>query len=693
MTFKAFTIGIIAAVLIASFGYVNDWLLDLERFNSGHLLPIVVVGPLLLFSGTINCLLHRFCPKLAFKGAELAVIFFLASTACSITGRNLMEHLPHVMVMPHHWYQVTPGWRALELEKYFPKNGLVDPEYREDVVSGFVNGVGRTEDLQLGLVERNKTRFERVPWGAWLPPIKLWVPIALLSALCFACLSLIVHRQWSEHEHLPYPIADFISSFMVPGKKSGIPDIFSKKLFWIGLLMVLIIRVNNGLCNWFPEYLIPVKLIHNFMPFSKVFPSVLKAPMGAGIFRVEIFPLVIAFAFMLSTEVSLTLGLSQILSCLVTIPLVSIGVDMTCNLSGMGLHGWQRAASYVAFGAILLYTGRNYYWSVVRRSVLDWKGCDDGNGVENSAVWAFRVFVVAMVAWVFLVVRTVGLPLPFAALTFFLGALSAIVVGRIGAETGLFFIHTRWQPYAFMIAMLGGTFMNPSVLVATTMVCFVLSIDQSQGYLPYLMNALKVGDRLKLPNAKMTTVSYVTCGASIFTALLVSLVMTYDRGTPKQCLWSWGELAKICFVGSEPEVLQLKSVDTLEMAEKTPWYSKLSTIHSKKYFWHAVAFGIAGVLLFSFLRLRYTWWPLHPVLFLVWVTWPMHILASSFLMGWLLKKLTVRVGGFAMVQRLKSFMFGVVGGEILGAVVFMIVGAIYFLVTDKPPIAYRYFPR
>lgn len=689
MTKRAFIIGIIAAILIASFGYVNDWLLDLERFNSGHLLPIIVVGPLVLFCGTLNVFLHKFFPRLAFSGKELAVIFFITSMACCVTGRNLMEHMPHVMVMPHHWYQITPGWRAKNLMKYFPKNGVVDAEYQNDVVSGFVNGSGKPEDLKLGFAERLQTRIDRVPWGAWIPSLKLWIPIAILSFVCFACLSLILHKQWSEHEHLSYPIAEFVSSMMVPGKKSAMPDVFRNKLFWIGLVAVLLIRVNNGLCAWFSDVMIPVKLIHNFMPFSKLFPSILKAPMGHGIFRIEIFPLVIAFAFMLSTEISFTLGVSQITWAIVAVPFVTLGVDFSCNLSGMGVHGWQRAASYCAFAVILGYTGRHYYWSLIKRSFTDWRMIDE----ENSPVWAVRGLCLAIVAWIFVVVRSVGLPLPFAALTLFLGLLAGTVVARIGAETGLFFIHTRWQPYAFMIAMLGGTFMNPTVLVACTMVCFFLSIDQSQGFLPYIANALKVSDKLNVPKARLTTIALITCIVSIFTAIFVSLVMTYDRGTPKQCLWSWDELARICFVASEPEVLQLQAVDMLETAENTPWYSKLSTISPKHNFIIAVVLGIAGVWLFSFLRLRYNWWPLHPVIFLVWVTWPLHILASSILMGWFLKKLVVRVGGFSTVQKLKPMMLGIVGGDILGAVVFMIVGAFYFLVTDQPPIAYRYFPR
>jgi len=81
------------------------------------------------------------------------------------------------------------------------------------------------------------------------------------------------------------------------------------------------------------------------------------------------------------------------------------------------------------------------------------------------------------------------------------------------------------------------------------------------------------------------------------------------------------------------------------------------------------------------------------VLFLVWVTWPMYVFSYSILLGWLVKKLSIRFGGYAVVRKLKPLMFGVISAEILGALIFLVVGAVYFLITGNPPKAYRYFPR
>ncbi|MCK5802499.1 MAG: hypothetical protein KAI66_06685 [Lentisphaeria bacterium] len=688
MTFRAFAIGISCALGIAGWGYVNDWILDLERLNSGHLIPVVVVGGLLLLVLTLNRLLFRLKRSWALSAGELAVIFVLTSTACSVPGRSLMEHFPHVLVMPHHWYRVNPGWKDKKLIEYYPDGSLVDASAGDTVVTGFVTGLGDPDDRNLPAGERLQRKVKRVPWSAWRRPLAMWLPIVFLGALCYGCLALILHKQWSEHEHLAYPIAQFVTSILDRPSGSSLPPILRSRAFWIGLSFILTIRLNNGLHRWFPDYLIPVTLDFRFTPFLKLFPSITKVQWGSSLLRLNVFPLVIAFAFLLSTEISLTMGLSQILWVVFALPFITMGVNMTTDYGIGGWSGWQRGGSYTAFALMLAYTGRNYYLGLLRDAFTRWRRPSP----ETANVWVTRLLLVTGAALIALVVR-VGLPLPFATLVVGLGLMSCVIVSRISAETGLFFIHPRWQPFGFLLAMFGSYMMNPSVLACSVMVCFMFSIDQSQAFLPYLANGLKVCEKLKVPR---NAVSYTTLGvyvAGVILAVVIALVATYDHGTPAQCRWSYTFLPKMVFRTIEPEVLQLKETGLLADAERLPWHKKLTGIHAKPNFWWAAGFGFAAVLAFSFLRLRLPRWPLHPVLFLVWMTWPMVVFSYSFLLGSIVKKLTVRFGGHAMVQRLKPFMFGVIGGEILGAMVFMIAGLIYFLVTGKPPTSYRYFPR
>jgi hypothetical protein len=99
------------------------------------------------------------------------------------------------------------------------------------------------------------------------------------------------------------------------------------------------------------------------------------------------------------------------------------------------------------------------------------------------------------------------------------------------------------------------------------------------------------------------------------------------------------------------------------------------------------------VILFTVLRRRFAWWPLHPVMFLVLYSWQSTVLAFSFLLGWLIKRSVAKYGGSRGTQKLKALMIGLIAGDMLAGVIAMIIGFLYYRITGRPPIAYRIMPR
>ena len=98
------------------------------------------------------------------------------------------------------------------------------------------------------------------------------------------------------------------------------------------------------------------------------------------------------------------------------------------------------------------------------------------------------------------------------------------------------------------------------------------------------------------------------------------------------------------------------------------------------------------VLLCSAGRLRFPWWPVHPVMFLVWNSYPGRTFGASFLVGWFVKSMVVKYGGARVYQRLKPLMFGLIAGEMLGGVVPIIIGLLYHLVTGDLPKVFSIMP-
>ena len=104
-----------------------------------------------------------------------------------------------------------------------------------------------------------------------------------------------------------------------------------------------------------------------------------------------------------------------------------------------------------------------------------------------------------------------------------------------------------------------------------------------------------------------------------------------------------------------------------------------------------LAWFVVGGALFTvtwFARVRWSWWPLHPVLFLVWGSRGLQIYGVSFLLGYLLKAATQSLGGDWLHRRARVLALGVICGELVAAIGWILVGVVYHAVTGLTPKPY-----
>ena len=685
MTVRAIIIGLLAAIPIAAGGYINDRVWGLESLTAGHLIPVSVFGLLILAIVLVNPALFRLRPRLAFRPAEVGVAVMMALVACSLPGRGLFEQFTGVVAMPAHWNTQNVGWRKHNLIGYVPHGMLVsDGRYDDEVMKGFLTGL-RSGDRNIGL--------DKVPWAKWQPTLLTWLPLILLMAVCSVCLSLIVHRQWSSRERLRYPIADFATSLMQREPDKPIGPVFRNRLFWIGLGVVLGIRVCNGLNVWFPENTILIDLNLNFRAFEQKYPIIPQTHLGTGLTRPTIYPIAIAFSFFLASEISLTMGLSQWLFVPLAMVLTTYGYEITSGpgddyMSG-GPLGWQRFGSYLAFGLIVLYAGRRYYWALLKQTFTFRRQ----ENVEPYAAWACRILLVAMTAAIGIIIH-LGLQWTLAVLTIPMMLLMFVCVSRIAAETGLFFIQPRWQPMGVFLGLFGIHALGPQAIIVTGLLCAVLSLDPSQGLMPFLTNGLKMCENLDVKPARTGWTAFGTFAVCLAVALPVVLWANYNWGLRDED-WPRRRVPVMAFNPAEAAANKLKAAGAgvFEASEKMGPVQRILNINPDPKFIHAGLFGFLVVLVFSTMRLRFSWWPLHPVMFLLWATWPMHVMFHSFLLGWFVKTVVTKVAGHGTYRKCKTLMIGVIVGDLLGAAVFMIVGGVYFGLTGLMPKAYTYFPR
>jgi hypothetical protein len=78
---------------------------------------------------------------------------------------------------------------------------------------------------------------------------------------------------------------------------------------------------------------------------------------------------------------------------------------------------------------------------------------------------------------------------------------------------------------------------------------------------------------------------------------------------------------------------------------------------------------------------------------LCWGTYPPAAFSASLLLGWVVKTCVTKFGGGKKYHELKPLMVGIIAGDLLGGLLFMIVGASYYAMTGRQtPIRYVIFP-
>lgn len=680
MTLRAVLLGILGAAFVSAYTYFNDHVLQQTMFV-GNNMPISVYGLLVLFMLVGFPIVRR----LALRRAELATILILTLVACAVPGSNLLRLLTPGLVLPHRFARTEPGWEKQKILSYGPETMFADITGNEEVVlNGYVRGLGEG-NRRIGLGD--------VPWRAWARPLAFWIPLILSLWIALVGLALVVHRQWMDHEHLPYPIVTFTQS-LFPEEDGTRSRMFRDRLFWIGFLSVFVIHSYNYAVVWFDDYLVgAIPLGVDFSPLAKLFPNFM-AGGGEGFLKdpqyYKLYFTVVAIAYFLPKDVSLSLGIGPFLYFWVTGLLATYGIGATGWQGGWPLgiskESTLTMGAFLAMLAVLLYTGRHYYLDVFLRAL----GLRRGAAPAPEAVWGARVFLAAILIFIAYGRASVGLPLLLAT-GYALGCVGIyLVMGRLIAETGLFFVATVGAPVTVLWTFLGAKAIGPHSLLLMFMLSLILFYDTREALMPFVVNALKLGDDCQVRPKRAAGLSVVAILVALGVGLPVTLYFQYDHGVDMSA-WH-NDQPKMPFNDTIGVIQRLEAQGQLDAAGQASGLAMLREMSLHKQGVGMFTGAALAVLVFSALRLRFANWPFHPVLFLMWATYPGKCFAISFLVGWVLKSLVTRYGGAAIYQRFKPAMFGLIAGEMLGGLLPMIVSVLYYLSTGKVPLKFGIMP-
>ncbi len=643
----ALVIGV-AGILIANY---HDGIMAPRELSQHHYVAPLALASLFVFIGIFNTLLRRFLPTWSLRDGELAVALTLALIATPLS-RFLASpwvmtvgHLPSLLEARHSNLTMLARTNIFEL---LPAHALLDGVESRSFDDGIAETLGGM--AQIG----------DISWQAWTRPTLFWLPLFLTFLTLCISFGYLLYRQWAERELTPFPLAEVGVAMVQYNQNRVLPDIFYNRRFWIGFIVMVVVFTVNGLHAHFPN-MIAIPTRFQFYELANQFSFLRDSHEGYSLLRGWAFFAVISVAVLLPSEISFTAWF--------TWPLMVLGTYIfyvqTGDRFGPNVGPMSMGATW-AMAGMILYGGRNYYLALLKRA-LGWRrfrSKNEENEIDRQSIRICRVFLLSVVAFVATLVHY-GVAIDLAILWTLIVLIMFLVVCRLVAEMGIPWIPLGvLLPLPFMVAAFGERVLGAEGY-ALLAILGVLVIPQRTTLMllaPMVINAVHVESRV---TRRLQTPGILVpfLGVILVLAVAIAIWMGYSsegaaNDYPFDSLGPVNAAARV--VGSVFH--EGDTTRTLDVSESVPMLERWSAVSTNPRFPPMFVFGAMLVLATGAARLRYPKFPLHPLPMVLLGSWLMSRLWFSFMIGWLIKKAILKIGGGRLFESSRPFFIGTIMG-------------------------------
>ena len=679
ITIKSTLFGFLSLLLIILLDDYNCFYLSQTPLNAGFL-PVGPIFLILSIALVWNPIWHRLAKRMVLQKREMIFSLLIVLAGCWTGGAGLAQFNAYSHIVPWVKYEndvLQQKYESLDYvpEYFWPAGGLGKLKEENNVAEQ-----KRVYDAFFTGYEMQAS--DGVPWDAWISPLAHWIPFFICLAACFLGLSILVHQQWSKHEQIPYPLAKIASTFYDKEPDRALPNLFYMRSFWIAFAIVACFHGIRLLHVWWPSSFPNIEKGTGFKFLYDIFPVLSKS----GHFFVTQFHFsfaTMAICYFLPREVGLTIGLSSILLALVSAQVYLMTGD---KLDGTEISNGS-AGAYIAFAFVILYTGRHFYKSVTLKAIT----FAEPEEHEVNSVWGARLLLISFFALIVILCTSFELDF-FIALTYALLILLAFLVfTRVICETGIPFLQLTWSPSLFITKLFGASTIGAAPIVIMAFIRTVAFMDAKNAMMPFVANGLKMADDQRMKLKRICKFLLVLIVIAIVVALLSRLHQHYTYGVNVMNDLYAKDWAPQGFLNESTD--QLITLDDIgqrhspDQSQPLGFFERLGLINPDGGALTYAFLGAAGVLLFFFLRIRYTGFMLHPVLFIIWGNYHVAIATYPILIGWFIRELILRYGGDSLYQSAKPFFIGLILGELFLVLLSTLCGINYNIFTgDLPPV-------
>jgi hypothetical protein len=600
------------------------WVVQMERVRySAHPTTISLyfnVVFILLVVTVLNAGMGRFWPRRAMNRGELLVVYGMLAVASCLPAHDLQQILVPMLSWPYRFAEASNHWAELFFP-YLPSRLMLDLPKDDPVVKGFYGG--------------NSTLYSWPVLRAWAIPTFAWCGFITVLLFVMLCINTILRKQWTDRERLTYPIIQLPLEMTAGADEGRLAPLFSNRLFWIGFALAGFVDIVNGLNLYYP-WIPPIFAPGRGQSFLDLHDFVVDRPWNAiGWTPISWYPFMIGLGMLMPLDFLFSAWFFYWVWKAQAIVSVAMAWDKDPRFPYTNA---QAFGAYMAFCIYTIWLSRGYLYQVWLRIIGGRSDLDD-----RSEPMSYRAAALGILfGLIALVLFSAGIGMsPLIAVLFFLIYFAlALAITRMRAELGtpihdLHFTGPDW----IMAQGFGTRNLDPRTLTSFSM--FFWFNRAYRGHpMPHQLEAFKLAEQSRSSQRQWFWALLIAGAFGALAGFWAMLHLMYQYGATAKSAGTFGS----------------EAYTQLESWLRSPQPANGTVMK-------AVLVGAATAFFLQAMRVRFPWWPFHPLGYAVTSSWEINLVWMPLFIAWVLKLVILRYGGLQGFRRSLPFFFGLMLGQ------------------------------
>ena len=623
VTFRAIIIGLLLILANSHWQTGMSSILDIELTDLALFSNVVFI---LFMMVLLNHLMRRFLPKNALKQGEMLTIYAMLATSTALNGTDMIKCLVS-LVGNGSWYATMENdWENL-FGQHLPDWLTISDR---QILRGYYEG--------------DSTLYVSQYIRAWGSRALAWSSFSVALIFVMLCINTILRRQWIRNERLTYPIAQLPFEVTATSRGWGL---LGNKLMWIGFSIAAIVSIINQAHTMYPVVPnIPVQP----MSLSRYFNT---KPWNAMAYMYRTFyPFAIGIGYLMPLELIASTWFFHIFWQMERVVGSAAGF---ASLPGFPYADSQVRGAWIALLVFAIWIGRKYFLNVIVQ-IFRSSGEDTSGGPMT-----YRNAVLGIIAGgIFLVTFCyyAGMSVWIMSLFFvFYFALSTTIT-RIRAELGPA-VHTLRAASAdkMTIMIFGTRRLRANNLTGFAMLHWIVGSSGRENPMPIQLEGFKFMERANARPKWFVLAILLAAGVGSLSGFWAYLHDAYKLGVESYPEKTWA--ASVGFRLLESRVQNLTGTQPTD-----------------------IIFAVIGFTFTSFMlimRVRFLWWPLHPVGYVISGRWGIGRILFPLIIASTAKWATLKFYGIRGYRQSIPFFLGLILGDFVLGGIWATMGLIFHI--------------